>query len=389
MTPGLRRISVAAVLLLLLGMVVNVLAQNAAKPPVSDAAIDASLALKRMLNDSGSDAIPTIDIPDKPTVSNREPEPLIPPPARRLRVVLDWYPTPYHAPLIVAREQDLFDRKGLEVTLTTPADPSVPPKLIAAQRAELALTSQPQLHLLVEQGLPLIRVGTLVPAPLATLLARKDNGIDGLVLLKGKTLGYAQEGPARIWLDAILEDQPIGPDDLSLRRIDFALTPSLLEGEVDAVIGAMRHVTRHQLMQQGVDAVEFLVEASDLPVYDELILVANRDVLGQHRRDIADFLDALEQATLWLVNNPERGWELVSRAEPGIDTAGNAKAWPDVLRYLALRPATLQARRYLRFETYLQGRGLIETLTPIERLAVDVSDVDSPGENGTTRDGSG
>lgn len=353
----------------LFGVVVNVQGQSETDAArVSDIAIDAARALSAPGEET---AVDTDEIGPAPIVTH-EPEPLAPPPARRLNVILDWYLTPYHAPLIVARERGLFDLEGLDVTLTTPADPTVPPKLVAAQRAQLALTSQPRLHLLVEQGLPLIRVATLVPAPLATLLVREDSDIDTLAQLKGKTVGYVLEGPARMLLDGMLKEQPFTSDDMELRRVDFALTRSLVEGEVDAVMGATRHVARRQLSQEGIAAVEFMVEENDVPLYDELILVANRDILRQHRRDIIDFLDALESATLWLVNHPEQAWELVRKAEPGLDTEANARAWPDTLRYLALRPAVLQAKRYRHFESYLHQRGLVETLTPIERLAIDL-----------------
>lgn len=342
---------------------------------LTDAAIEASRAVTGL--PQAPHQAPANDhrelAPPDPQVVDGEPEPLAPPPERRLTVILDWYPTPYHAALIVARERGLFTRAGLDVALTVPADPTVPAKLVAAQRAELAVTSQPRLHLLVAQGLPLVRVGTLVPAPLATLMVRKDSGIDTLSQLKGKTVGYIHEAPARLMLAGLLDGLAFSLDDISLQHIDFALTRSLAEGEVDAVIGTLRHVARHQLAQEGVSVSEHRVEEGDIPAYDELILVANRNALKRHRRDIARFLDALEIATLWMINHPQQAWELVRSTEPSLNTEANAHAWPDTLRYLALRPASAQAQRYSRFERYMRQQALIDILTPVERLITDLS----------------
>ena len=320
-------------------------------------------------NDRETAVMPT----SSPGAISGDPEPIVPPPSNPMRVALDWFLTPYHAALIVARERGLFERAGLDVTLTQPADPTVPPKLVAAEHAELALTSQPRLHLLEDQGLPLIRVGTLVPAPLATLLVRQDIGLESLSQLEGKTVGYVFERPARLLLDDLLEEHSLSANDVALQRIDFALNASLIEGEVDAVIGAFRHVTQRQLEEAGVEVVEFPLNDMDLPLYDELILIANRNALQLHRRDIRYFLEALEHATLWLINHPEEAWELVRTAEPSLDTEANAKAWPDAIRYLALRPAAVQAQRYHQLETYLLQQGLIETRTPANRLATDVT----------------
>ncbi|MCG7598348.1 ABC transporter substrate-binding protein [Halomonas sp. McH1-25] len=320
-------------------------------------------------SDGDTDAMPI----SSPQVITGEPEPIVPPPARPLRVALDWYLTPYHAALVVARERDLFKQAGLDVTLIQPADPTVPPKLVAAQHVELALTSQPRLHLLEDQGLPLIRVGTLVPAPLATLLVRQDASLDSLAQIKGKKVGYVFKMPAQLLLDGLLDKHALTARDVDLQRIDFGLNTTLADGDVDAVIGALRHVTSRQLEEAGVRVIEFPLTETDLPIYDELIVVANRDVLQQHRRDIRYFLDALEQATLWLINHPEAAWELVRTAEPSLDTEANAKAWPDAIRYLALRPAAVQMQRYQRLETYLLQQGLIEHRTPANRLATDVT----------------
>jgi hypothetical protein len=54
---------------------------------------------------------------------------------QQLRVILDWFVNPDHAPLIVAREKGFFRDAGLEVELIAPADPNDPPKLVAAKQA--------------------------------------------------------------------------------------------------------------------------------------------------------------------------------------------------------------------------------------------------------------
>ncbi|HJO88016.1 MAG TPA: ABC transporter substrate-binding protein, partial [Rhodospirillales bacterium] len=80
--------------------------------------------------------------------------------AEKLSVMLDWFVNPDHAPLIIAKEKGFFEAAGLNVKLITPADPNDPPKLVAAGKVDLAVSYQPQLHVQVAEGLPLIRIGT-------------------------------------------------------------------------------------------------------------------------------------------------------------------------------------------------------------------------------------
>ena len=97
--------------------------------------------------------------------------------ADKMTVLLDWFVNPDHGPLIIAEEKGYFSDVGLEVEIVAPADPSAPPKLVAAGQAELAISYQPQLHLQIAGGLPLLRVGTLVATPLNCLLIL-ENGTD-------------------------------------------------------------------------------------------------------------------------------------------------------------------------------------------------------------------
>lgn len=52
--------------------------------------------------------------------------------AEKLTILLDWFVNPDHAPLIIAQEKGYFADVGLDVTLVPPADPSAPPRLVAA-----------------------------------------------------------------------------------------------------------------------------------------------------------------------------------------------------------------------------------------------------------------
>ena len=86
--------------------------------------------------------------------------------ADKVTLLFDWFINPDHGPVIIAQEKGYFADQGLDVEIIAPADPADPPKLVAAGKADIAISYQPQLHLQVAEGLPLMRVGTLVATPL-------------------------------------------------------------------------------------------------------------------------------------------------------------------------------------------------------------------------------
>ena len=74
----------------------------------------------------------------------------------RVTLLLDWFINPDHGPIIIAQEKGYFADAGLEVEVIAPADPADPPKMVAAGKADLAVSYQPQLHLQVAEGMPLV-----------------------------------------------------------------------------------------------------------------------------------------------------------------------------------------------------------------------------------------
>ena len=290
--------------------------------------------------------------------------------ADRLTVLLDWYVNPDHAPLVVARERGFFAEEGLDVTLVAPADPNDPPKLVAAGQADIAVSYQPQLHLQVQEGLPLARIGTLVATPLNCLVVLADGPVRRIEELKGRKIGYSIAGIEEALLAAMLKHHGLALTDVELVNVNFSLSPSLLAGQVDAVIGAFRNFELSQMDLAGYPGRAFFPEEEGVPAYDELIFVARNDRLD--RPELRRFLRAVERATLWLSNHPEEGWALFKATDPALDDELNRRAWGATLPRLAHRPAALDHGRYERFAAFLAQQGLVSQPPPVVSYAVDL-----------------
>ncbi|GAA6210012.1 ABC transporter substrate-binding protein [Cognatishimia sp. WU-CL00825] len=290
--------------------------------------------------------------------------------ADKMTLLLDWFVNPDHGPIIVAQEKGFFADQGLEVEIIAPADPSDPPKLVAAGQAELAVSYQPQLHLQVAEGLPLLRVGTLVATPLNCLLVLKDGPIKNIADLKGGKVGYSVAGVEEALLGTILNEHGLGMDDVELVNVNWSLSPSLMSGQVAAVLGAYRNFELNQMEIEGVEGKCFYIEEEGVPTYDELIYVANKDKMDVDKT--RRFLRATELATQFIVNHPQESWEIFSGTSTELQDELNEKAWADTLPRFALRPEALDEGRYVRFEKFLADAKLVEGIRPVSELAVDL-----------------
>lgn len=291
--------------------------------------------------------------------------------ATKMTVLLDWFVNPDHAPLFVALEKGYFKDQGLDVEFIAPANPNDPPKLVAAGKADIAVSYQPQHHMHVDQGLPLVRIGTLIATPLNSLVVLEAGDIKSIADLKGKTVGYSVGGFETILLKVMLEKEGLSLEDVTLINVNFSLSPSLLTGKVDAVLGAFRNFELNQLDIEKQPGRAFFVEELGIPAYDELILVAHKNRVGDEK--LRKFVTAVEAGVRFLVNHPGKSWELFIKDErKELDNELNRLAWHDTLPRFALRPGALDQRRYRQFAQFLTQQKMISKAGDLADYAVEL-----------------
>ncbi|WP_421862053.1 ABC transporter substrate-binding protein [Motiliproteus sp.] len=283
--------------------------------------------------------------------------------AEKVTLMLDWFVNPDHGPLIVAQQKGLFEAQGLEVEITEPADPSMPPKLVAAGRFDLAVTYQPQLIRDVVEGLPLTRISTLIATPLNTLMVLDGKGYNSVADLKGKKIGFPFDGGlVDATVGTMLRNNGLTIDDVEMVNVGWSLSASLASGKVDAIYGAYRNFEMHQLSMEGFKGKAFYIEEEGVPPYDELVVVANSNKLD--RDMIARFNRAVELATQYTVNHPQEAWELFKSYDDGnkLDTELNRNAWKDTMVRFALRPQAADLARYDNYAKFLHDQKVISKL---------------------------
>ena len=287
--------------------------------------------------------------------------------SEKLTIGLDWFINPDHAPLIIAKKRNFFRDLNLEVEMIEPADPNDPPKLVAAGKLDLAISYQPQLHIQVDQGLPVVRVGTLVSVPLNSLVVLKDGPIKTISDLKGKKVGFSVGGFEEALLSGMLQKYNLNMSDVDLVNINFSLSPSLISKKVDAVIGAFRNFELNQMDIVNHPGRAFYPEEHGVPTYEELIYIANQKNKNNPLFD--KFFSAIQKATLTIINDPVSTWKDFSSYRKGLDDELNKRAYKDTISRFALRPQAHDLKTYINFSKFLEKKKIIKKITKVETFA--------------------
>src|SRR5436309_2727200 len=170
-----------------------------------------------------------------------------------LNLALDFYVNPDHAGIFTALDRNYFRQAGLDVHPQVPSDPSAPIKEVAAGRADLAVSYEPEVLLAHDKGLDVEAVAALVDSPLTSLISLPQGGISSAADLKGKTVGTAGIPYQSDYLQTILQTARLQSSDAREVNVGLNLLPALIGGKVDAILGGFRNIEGVDLRLRGLD----------------------------------------------------------------------------------------------------------------------------------------
>jgi putative hydroxymethylpyrimidine transport system substrate-binding protein len=282
-------------------------------------------------------------------------------------LALDWFPNPDHAGVYAALERGYFEDAGLDVNPQIPSDPSAPIKQVAAGRAELAISYEPEVLLAREEGLDVVAVGALVREPLTSLISLGRPAIADGRELDGKRVATAGIPYQAAYLRAILERAGLSEDDVERVDVGLNLLSPLIAGKVDAALGLFWNVEGVELRQRGDDPTVVPVDELGIPTYDELVLVAAGERVADDPEAIRLFLAALERGTRAAAENPAEATRALLDANRDLDPRLTRSQVAETLPVLLPRDegepyGFMDPERWREFAGFMVDEGLIGSL---------------------------
>jgi putative hydroxymethylpyrimidine transport system substrate-binding protein len=273
----------------------------------------------------------------------------------RLDLVLDFFPNADHAGIYAAP----FKKHGLDVKIRTPSDPSAPLKLLAAGKADLAVSYEPEVLRARDKGAPVVAVAALVRVPLTSIVSLPSANIAKPADLAGKTVGTAGIDYQSAYLKAI------APPGVKQRNVGFDLVPALVGGKVDAVLGAYWNYEGIQLRQKGRNPRIIRIEQAGVPTYDELVIAANERDVRDHPDRIRRFLKALSEGTAELDKQPG---DALLAANKDLDPKLQRASVKATLPYFKPKPGKpygyMDPGEWRAFTSFMHANGLLKLSQP-------------------------
>lgn len=238
---------------------------------------------------------------------------------QHLTLLLDWFPNADHVGIYEAQARGYFSQAGLDVHIQVPGNVADPLQLVAAGKADVAVSYEPQVLLARNQNLPVVSIGAIVQQPLTSIISIGKHPIRNAAELKGKTVGDAGISYQHSYLETILAHAHVPASSVKEVNVGANLVPALVGGQVNAILGGYWNYEAVQLHQLGKKPTVLRMNQVGVPPYDELVLVTKTNLLEQHPDVLRRFVQAVARGYQAARADPTGAAADLVRLNPGLD----------------------------------------------------------------------
>ncbi len=236
-----------------------------------------------------------------------------------IKLALDWYPNANHIGFYVAKEKGYYSDEGLKVTIYTPANPEDVLKTVGAGRDDLGISYQAEVLLARSQGIPVKSVAALVRHPLNSVMSLKSSGVNRPSDLVGKKVGITGIPFEEQLFATMVKYDDSSIEDVELINVGFDLSPSLMSGKVDAIVGAYWTHESILMEREGFDVTTLRMEDWGVPDFYELVLVASDRSVVDRSDTIRKFLKATKKGFEYANSYNESAVNILANAIPELN----------------------------------------------------------------------
>lgn len=232
---------------------------------------------------------------------------------------LNWYAGGANAGFAAALKEGYYKDAGLDVTIIQGNGSANTAQLVASGQAEVAYADAVAVSQLIAKGAPMKVVSSVYQSNPNEVEALKKTGIKSVQELKGKKIGVPAGSSQVTMLPLFLEANDLKESDVNLLNMPTAsMVPSLLQGQVDAILGSVDDY-RIQLKAQGAKLDTYMFADHGVPTVSTSIFASN-DYIKNNPDVLRKFIAASLKGWVFALKNPDKAVQDLKAAFPDVDT---------------------------------------------------------------------
>ncbi len=221
----------------------------------------------------------------------------------KLTFQLNWVAGGANAGFAAAVGEGYYKDAGLDVTIVQGNGSGNTAQLVASGRSVLAYADAVAISQLVAKGAPMTVVSTVYQSNPNQVSALKKTGIKSVKDLVGKKVGVPSGSSQTTMLPLFWKANGLKEADMTLLNMPpTSMVPSLLQGQVDAILGSM-DAYQIQLEAQGAELDNYRFADYGVPTVSTSIFAAN-SFIKENPDVLRKFIAASLKGWSFALDNP-------------------------------------------------------------------------------------
>ncbi len=231
---------------------------------------------------------------------------------------LNWVAGGANAGFAAAVQQGYYKAAGLDVKVVEGNGSGNTAQLVASGRSQLAYADAVAVSQLIAKGAPMKVLATVYQSNPNAVLALKKTGIKSIKDLTGRKVGVPSGSSQTTMLPLFLRANGLKESDVNLINMPpTSMVPSLLQGQVDAILGSI-DAYQIQLEAQGADLDVYRFADFGVPTVSTSIFASN-DYIKDNPDVVRKFIAASLRGWSFALDNPTQTVKDIKTTFPNVN----------------------------------------------------------------------
>ncbi|MHC1550849.1 ABC transporter substrate-binding protein [Phyllobacterium sp. K27] len=236
-------------------------------------------------------------------------------------LMLNWYVTGLHSPIILGVEKGFFKEEGVDLEIQEGRGSGPTVQAVAAGNVMIGFADLTTMMALAVKGAPVVSIGSALQRSPFAVISLKEKGIDTPEKVKGLTIAMtAGDSPSQSW-PLFLEKNNLKADDFKTVNGDAKTkVNSVITGQADALLGF------------ATDQGSQIEAATDKPVTNMLFadfgvnsigssFIVNTKTVQENPELLRNFMRAATKSFEYASEHPQEAVDAVRKAHPNSGTS--------------------------------------------------------------------
>lgn len=231
---------------------------------------------------------------------------------------LNWVAGGANAGFSAAVQQGYYKAAGLDVKVVEGNGSGNTAQLVASGRSQLAYADAVAVSQLIAKGAPMKILSTVYQSNPNAVLALKKTGIKSIKDLIGRKVGVPSGSSQTTMLPLFLKANGLKDTDVNLINMPpTSMVPSLLQGQVDAILGSI-DAYQIQLESQGAELDVYRFADYGVPTVSTSIFASN-DYIKDNPEVVKKFIAASLKGWSFALDNPTQTVKDIKTTFPNVN----------------------------------------------------------------------